>query len=253
MEELMNLEKTSQIIQIAAITLIFLGGMLQAAKILVDKKVKTRKAAIELEEKQQAQEKFDQLDSTIQDQENKIEEKDKEIEELIARTSSISSIELRVYIDEITSKKKLTEIVTSAGIQSAVAFFNKKDERFRFVTDFQFSHQQISDNIHRGTLVFKPEDPNQILGQNIKILQSFKAFVYNFKDFTQYFGFDKNNKTNLLSLVLFVNGIELINIQNIPHENGKLYEGQLSIPVEQLFTDVETTYQQKINENQEGI
>lgn len=227
--------------------------MLQAAKILVDKRIKTRKEAIELEDKKQAKEKFDQLDSTIQEQESKIEEKNKKIEELTARTSSISNIELRVFLDEVTPKKKITELSTSAGIQSAVAFFNNKDERFRFVTDFQVSEQQISDNIHRGTLIFKPEDPNQILGKNIKILESFKVFVYNFKDFTQYFGFDKSNKTNLLSLVLFVNGIELTNVQNIPHENGKLYEGQLSIPVEQLFKDIETTYQQKIDEGQEGI
>lgn len=69
----------------------------------------------------------------------------KQINALEKRVNVINSIEIRVNLDEITEKGTPGERETSAGIQSAIALFTADKTRHRFVTDFQFSFQQMLD------------------------------------------------------------------------------------------------------------
>ena len=226
MHNLENLTKTGNWIQILAIALIFIGGILQISKFIIDKKIRKFKEANAIIEK---------------------EEQEKKVAELETRLSLINAIDLHVFIYEKTSTKPKGEVKTGMGMQSAVAFFNENEERFRFVTDFQFSHQQIDFETNVGILKYKPENPSQIIGKDISFLENFKVLVYNYSDFLQYLGFDRKNTIHRLGIKLFINGIEIMDLKNIGHENGELYSGQLSINLEEQFEDLNKKYRDKIS------
>ncbi len=103
----------------------------------------------------------------------------KQINSLEKRVNIINSLEIRVNLDEITQKGKQGEKNTSVGIQSVVALFTKDKIRHRFVTDFQFSFQQLSENIRRATFIYIPEEPTKILGRSIDYLKQIEIFSCN--------------------------------------------------------------------------
>ena len=226
MQDIETLTKTGNWIQIFAIALIFLGGVLQISKFVIDKKLKNAKAANAIIEK---------------------EVQDKKVAELESRLSLINTIELHVFIYEKTEVRPKEEIKTGMGMQSAVAFFNKDNTRFRFITDFQFSHQQIDSNTNMGSLKYKPEEPSQIIGKDISFIENFEVFAYNYSDFLQYFDFDKKNKNHRIGIKLFINGIEVMDLNNIGHENGELYSGLLSLNLKEQFQNLKRKYVDKIN------
>ncbi len=158
----------------------------------------------------------------------------------------ISSLELRIDADEITSPSKLTEKEMSMGIQSAVALFDSNGTRYRFVTDYQFSIQQISLNKRRVSLIYKPEDPNQILGRSISLLSKINIFAFNYSQTPEIFGIRDDQKTYLIRCNLYLNGIPINIFDNLIFPNGKIYQEQINIGVNEQFSKIEKMYSDNI-------
>jgi len=78
-----NLEfitKLSGVVQILAILLVFLGGVLQASKFFLDKRINSMKEDFTRNEKSQSQLVISDLQSTIKQQDQKIEQQTKQVE-----------------------------------------------------------------------------------------------------------------------------------------------------------------------------
>jgi hypothetical protein len=209
--DLNTLAKLSSVVQIAAIVLVLLGGALQASRFFIDKRI------------------------------NDI--KDGRIHELQNRLSIISSLEIRIYLDEMTVNKPVSEKETSAGIQSVIALFAVDKTRYRFVTDFQFSSEQVTPEVRRAYFVYKPEDPSQILGKKVSLLGQIDKFVFNYSGFIEPLNFDKSNPNHRISLSVLMNGIEIVSIKEKPIPPKLLYSGEATLDVHEQFRNAELVYQ----------
>lgn len=187
------------------------------------------------------------LDSNFFYGNKKIAQLNDKAEKLEKKIKIISSIEFRVTVDEVTSSSPLTDKETSAGIQSVIGLFDQNNIRYRFVTDFQFSVQQILSNKRRVTFIYKPEDPYQILGKTIELLSKMKIFVCNFSTVPEIFGMKTNQKTHLMSCELYLNGVKINIFQDYKLINGKIYQGQINIPINEQFSKIEATYREYID------
>jgi len=165
---------------------------------------------------------------------------------LAKRVNVINSLEIYVDLDEITENRELTEKETSAGIQSVVGLFTSDGTRFRFVTDFQFSYQQISQNIRRAMFIYTPEEPTKILGRNIEFLETMGKFAFNYIDFIDPIGFNRNNTNHMISISILLNGTKVVSLENIGITDGKLYTGQLVHNVSDAFENISQKYQKEI-------
>jgi hypothetical protein len=173
-------------------------------------------------------------------------QKDERISDLEKRVNVINSLEIYVKLDEITENKVPGEKSTSVGIQSVVALFTKEKTRHRFVTDFQFSYQQLSPNIRRAMFVYGPEEPTKILGKSIDYLNGMEVFAANFTKFIDLVGFDRKNQDHMISLTVLLNGVEIVTLNNLPIPQGQLYSGQLNLDVTESFVNISGRYQQQI-------
>jgi hypothetical protein len=169
-------------------------------------------------------------------------------EALEKKTNIVSYLELRITLDELTPPAAVSDKETSAGIQNAIALFDVNNIRYRFVTDFQFSFQQVSPTLRRGFLLYKPEDPRQLLGRPIDLLNRMKDFVCNYSDFVSYMGFNRSNQRNRITLVSYVNGIEIPLFTDLELQPGQLYAGQLAFPLAQVFSDFTAKYAKALQE-----
>ena len=187
-----------------------------------------------------------QLTDNIQALRQTVVQKDERISDLERRINVINSLEIRVNLDEITKDKTPGEKETSAGLQSAVALFSKGKVRHRFVTDFQYSVQQLSPNIRRATFVYRPEEPTKILGKSIDYLDSMEIFVVNFTDFIDPLGFNRQSQEHMVSVTVLLNGVEIVTLNNLAVHKGQLYSGQLKLDVTKTFRDISAQYQKQI-------
>ena len=135
---------------------------------------------------------------------------------------------------------------TSAGIQSVVALFTKEKVRHRFVTDFQFSFQQLSPNIRRAMFVYRPEEPTKILGKKIDYLNDIEMFAANFSNFIDHIGFDRKNQEHMISITVLLNGVEIVTLNNLAITEGSLYSGQLNFEITKSFQNISERYQEQI-------
>jgi len=176
----------------------------------------------------------------------------KKSSELERKANIISSLEMRVWLGEITEKRPISELQTSPGIQNAVALFTKDKTRFRFVTDFQFSYQQATPTLRRAFFTYKPEEPVAILGRNIKFLENMDKFAFNYSDFLKPIGFKSPNKGNVISISVLLNGVEVVSLNNVPIKAGSLLSGQLVLDVSPAFKDIATKYSRQLEARENG-
>lgn len=192
--------------------------------------------------------KIEKLDSNFFLNSIRVSQLDEKAKRLEQKTKIISSLEFRVFVDELTLPLPLSDKETSAGIQSVVALFDNDNLRYRFVTDFQFSIQQIQNDIRRINFIYKPESPDQILGKKIDLLSKMKVFVLNFSQTPEIFGSPNSQKSYLLTFLMYLNGIQITILKDYKLLNGKLYQGQINIPVGGQFSKIEKTYSEYIDQ-----
>jgi hypothetical protein len=186
------------------------------------------------------------LKQNIQSLKETVIQKDQRISHLEKRVNVINTLEIIVNMDEITQDKTPSEKSTSAGLQSVVALFTKEKIRHRFVTDFQFSFQQLSPNIRRAMFVYRPEEPTEILGKSIDYLNDIEMFAANFTSFIDPIGFDRKNQEHMISLTVLLNGVEIVTLNNFAITNGHLYSGQLNLDMTKSFQNISERYQAQI-------
>ncbi len=172
--------------------------------------------------------------------------------DLELQANSIHSIQMHVSIESTTLKQPMSGKDTSVGISNAVALFSEDNTRYRFVTDYQYSTQQISENITRLDFIYNPEEPAQLSGKPISFLENMKVFACDYSSFFQLTGLQPSEINNSLSLTVFVNGIEVINIRDETVASEMLTSGQGNMDVSNEFANVNKEYfnrlKSKLNE-----
>jgi len=169
-----------------------------------------------------------------------------QISELELRANTIQSIQLHVSIDAMTPSRPIGNKETSVGLMSAVALFSKDKTRYRFVTDYQYSMQQISENVNRLMLVYSPEDPTQLLGKPISYLQNMDAFKCDYSDFFRQAGFDPGSMGNPVSITVFLNGVDVVVLDDRRAAPGVLANGQATMNMSKDFAQVSNLYSSRI-------
>lgn len=167
------------------------------------------------------------------------------INDLERQTSSIQTFKMFVDIDAVTDSSTPGEKSTSAGLASAVAFFSKDDTRYRLVTDFQFSIQQIDANINKLSLVYELEQPNQILGKQLDFLESMDKFVCDYQQFFQDTGFNPGSAGNRIHMSIMINGVDVIDTE-INADPGVLAGGKAVLDVSDAFKDITKKYRDRL-------
>ena len=187
------------------------------------------------------------LDSSYFYNSIKVSQLDEKAKKLEQKSKIISSLEFRMFVDEITPSSSLTDKETSAGIQSVVGLFDVSNTRYRFVTDFQFSVQQIQKNRRRVSFVYKPEEPYQVLGKNIDLLSKVSVFAFDFSKIPEIFGEPTTEKTFLVTCFMYLNGVQISIFDDYSLPKGRLYKGQVDIPVSSQFVNIEKKYSEYID------
>ena len=166
--------------------------------------------------------------------------------ELELRANTIQSIQLRVSIEATTSKKPISDKRTSAGLGSAAALFTEDKTRYRFITDYQYSTQQISENTNCLTLVYEPEDPTQLYGKPIDFLDNIDVFVCNYSSFFQTARFDPGSMGNSIDITVFINGVDVVAIRDKMTSPGVLAGGQVVLDINKEFTNISEKYLERL-------
>lgn len=130
--------------------------------------------------------------------------------ELNSRLKIINSIEIRSEID-FPTLNSVSEKYTNSGISSSIALFDSNRERYRFITDFQWSGQQITTNTHRIYFTYKPENPEQILGKPLTSLENIQHLAIRYDWFVKnYLNTPLDiTGTTTLNYKFFVNGVNI--------------------------------------------
>ncbi|HVO81932.1 MAG TPA: hypothetical protein VMT28_14445 [Terriglobales bacterium] len=170
------------------------------------------------------------------------------IEEVEHRTGIIQSLELDITIDATTAPAKVdADSQVDAGLQSVVALFSDDETRYRFVTDFLLSHQQLTPTLYRLSFSYKPETPSQILGQRISLLSRMKIFVCNYSEIFQTIHFDATSVSTKMNISVRLNGVEALRITDQIAAPGTLAHGQAQMDVGNDFSKIEQLYGDKIS------
>jgi len=128
------LTKLSGFVQVTAITLILFGGLLQASRFYIDKKINSIKADIAKTEKLQFEEKVGTLKSTISHQTEKIELQQKQLQEVETKTAprNVPIDKLSILRNELSKyKREKIGIVCVMGDQEAFNFASELKDLFQ--------------------------------------------------------------------------------------------------------------------------
>ena len=187
-------------------------------------------------------------DSALQRLHQELERVKTRTSDIVKRTNIISYFELRVELDETSSSNKsVSEKETSAGIQSAVALFDAKKNRYRFITDFQFSYQQISPSLKKAFFVYRPEDPSQFLGKSIQALNVMDTFACNYSSFADPLGFSLSGVVNKIAVTISVNGVQIPIFISDELPANQLFSRQLEFGVAESFDRFDEKYALALN------
>jgi hypothetical protein len=171
-----------------------------------------------------------------------------QISELSLRSNTIQTIQLRVSIDATTPNRTPGDKETSIGIMNPVALFSKDMTRYRFVTDYSWSNQQISDNTSRLTLTYEPEDPTQLYGKQINFLENMDILVLNYSTFFKSINFDPGAMGNTVDITVLINGTDVFTLHNLATP-GLLASGPCNVNISEAFGNISKSYSVKLKTN----
>ena len=172
------------------------------------------------------------------------------VSELELKANTIQSIQLNITIKATTSEQQISEKETSVGLSSAVALFTKDKTRYRFVTNYQYSIQQVSENTKCLNLIYQPEDPTQLCGKPIDFLNNIDVFVCNYSSFFQSAGFNPGSIGNPIDITVFINGVDVIAIRDKVASPGTLAGGQAALDISKEFANISDAYSERIRKKQ---
>jgi len=180
-----------------------------------------------------------------------LKNKQHRINELENKSNIIQSLELHVFVNIKTLESQATDRETSAGLSNAIALFAKDKTRYRFVTDFRFTIQQITPTVKRIEFIYRPEDPVQILGKQIDFLENMEKFVCNYQTFLRKVNIT-DNLGSTVNINVFVNGIDVITLRDLNCNAGVLSGGQAALSINDSFKKIPERYIVKIKEKSIG-
>lgn len=156
--------------------------------------------------------------------------------------SIIRSIEFRVNLDFYAKEGTVIKKGASAGLSSVIALFSHDKIRYRFITDYQFSESKLDSNRGRVSFTYKPENPEQILGKEIKFLETITTLVINYSEFIKitHLEIDKN-KPMTFNWDMYLNGVRVIS-QSSTVVADTICNGQTSMGVSTYFSNIDEIY-----------
>lgn len=154
----------------------------------------------------------------------------------------IRSIELRVAVETITTPVVAASETFDFGLGSVIALFTKDKQRFRFASDMRVFDQQVSETRRRLRFVYTPEDPTQLLGRPIALLETFDVLAINFVDIFQTEKFDTSLGGTDFECGIVVNGLPIALVRADVQPNGLLNKQQANLNVADTFSQIPAAY-----------
>lgn len=189
----------------------------------------------------------DQLLEKISNYEKALDNEKSKVKELEQITNIIQSLELHVFVNIKTPESQITDKETSAGLSSVIALFARDKTRYRLITDFQFTVQQIAPTIKTIGFIYRPENPLQILGKQLDFLKNIDNFVCNYQNFLKTVKID-DNLGGTIDINVFVNGVDVIALRDLSLNAGVLSGGQAMLDINESFAKIPERYIVKIKE-----
>ncbi len=132
---------------------------------------------------------------------------------------------------------------------SAVGLFTKDKKRYRFVTDYQFSVQQVQPTINRIMLKYEPETPTEILGNPLEVLQDIEIFACDYSGFFKTVGFATGDQGNVVTIEVLLNGVRVAHLEK-NEAPGVLAAGQCNLDVSTVFANITGLYAEQVKTKQ---
>lgn len=154
----------------------------------------------------------------------------------------IRSIELRVAVETNTTPAAPTSETFDLGLGSVIALFTKDKQRFRFASDTRVFDQQVSERRRRLRFVYTPEDPTELLGRPIALLETFDVLAVNLVEILQTEKFDTGLGGTVFECGIVVNGLPIAQIRADVRPNGLLNKQQTNLNVAETFSKIPAAY-----------
>jgi hypothetical protein len=154
----------------------------------------------------------------------------------------VRSIELRVAVETTTTPLVPDAETFDWGLGSVIALFTKEKQRFRFVSDARVFDQQVTDTRRRVRFVYTPEDPGQVLGRPIALLETFDVLAVNYVEIFQTEKFDTSLGGTAFECGIVVNGLPVAQIRADVQPTGLLNRQQANLNVADTFGKIPAAY-----------
>lgn len=154
----------------------------------------------------------------------------------------IRSIELRVAVETTTTALAPASETFDFGLGSVIALFTRNKQRFRFASDMRVFDQQVSERRRRLRFVYTPEDPPELLGRPIAVLETFEVLALNFVEILQTEKFDTALGGTVFECVIVVNGLPIAQVRAEVQPNGLLNKQQANLNVAETFSKIPAAY-----------
>lgn len=161
--------------------------------------------------------KIDTLIQLARNKDYQIELLKSKTKQLVDKANTISTIEARVEIFvPLVAKPDDAEI--NEGIDCILAFFDRKKQRIRFITDDTWIEQQINPTTQRMYFIYKPETPEQIIGKPIEYINDLEVTVVSFSGLWEMTKKPIDEKKSIITFTVLVNNKVIISNKIYNHE-----------------------------------
>lgn len=158
----------------------------------------------------------------------------------------IRSTELRVAVETTTPRMAPAPETFDLGLGSVLALFTKGKQRFRFASDMRVFDRQVTETRRRLRFVYTPEDPTQLLGRPIALLETFDVLAVDLSEIFQTEKFDTTLGGTTFEAGIVVNGLPIAQVRVDVQPNGLLNKEQANLSVAETFSKIPDAYKAAI-------
>jgi len=179
----------------------------------------------------------------IQAKDERILDLEKETQSLKKKSNTIQSLEFQINVD---FEEHREENVVSMTLKDKIILFYENNKTIKKIITFenepQISSVKVSNKFTRTTIIYKPTNPEEIIGKQINYLTNFTTLKIIYANIINLLKFDKQK----VNITMTLNGITVIKLNDYKIVQNNL--GVLFIDVSKELSKVDYLYNNKFQE-----